>query len=405
MSKNYKKTIKRIAFVTLLLFLQNHLISQELFQHKKIDSVFSNYTKPFQEVIYTHINKSKFIKGETLGFTSYAFNEQKKQLTSLTTNLYCIITDAKNNVVKKKLIKVENGVANGSFNIDTKFNSGTYTFKAYTNWMLNFSKNNYFVDTFSVIDPETTKFAQKTQKNTKIDVQILPESGHLLNNVINTMGVVVKDSKGYGVADLKGNIYDSNNKQITSFTLNPLGIGRFSFIPKKDKSYYAILKYEGIENKIKVTEEVKLSGVILKITENKNSALISVVTNKNTLPKIKKKKYKLTFHNGNILKTIEINFNDKLNIVNKVPLKKLSKGVNIFTLFDEKNRPIAERMFFNYGKLNIIKSKGFTNNIINDSLIRASINFEDAKRRGFNNLSVSILPKGTKSYQKNRLKN
>ena len=401
MLNNYKKVIKNISFITLLLFLQNSLISQELYQHKKIDSVFDNYTKPFQEVIYTHINKSKFIKGETLGFTSYAFNEQKKQLTTLTSNLYCIITDVNNKVVKKKLIKVENGIANGSFNIDSKFKSGTYTFKAYTNWMLNFSKNNYFVDTFNVIDPETTKFAQKTLKNTKIDVQILPESGHLLNNVINTMGVVVKDNKGYGVADLEGNIYDSNNNQITSFTLNPLGIGRFSFIPKKDKSYYAVLNYEGKEKKINLTEEIKLSGVILKITENKNNALISVVTNKNTLPKIKEKKYKLTFHNGNILNTININFNNKLNIVNKVPLKKLSRGVNIFTLFDEKNRPIAERMFFNYSKLNVIKSKGLTKRIINDSIISTTLNFEDAKRSGFNNLSVSILPKGTKSYQKN----
>ena len=291
MSKNYKQVVQKITFLTLLLFFQNFLQGQ----NKNLDTVFNNYTKPLQEVIYSHLNKTKFIKGESLGFTSYAFNKQNKLLSSITANLYCVITDSNNKVVKEKLIQVKNGIANDSFRIDSIFRSGKYTFKSYTNWMLNFSKHNYFVDTFEVIDPETTKFVEKTKKSNKIDVQILPESGHLLSDVVNTMGVVVKDSLGYGFANLKGEILDTNNNHITSFQLNKLGIGRFSFIPKSNLEYKAIIEKNGKKITTPFSEKTKGKGVLLRVSTNSNHTLISAVTNKNTFPEIKNKVYKLVF--------------------------------------------------------------------------------------------------------------
>ena len=397
----YPLLVKRIACITLLIFFQNSIQSQELFQQKNLDTVFNNYAKPFQEVIYAHLNKSKFIKGESLGFTSYAFNKQNKLLSSITSNLYCIITDSNNKVVKEKLIQVKNGIANGSFKIDSIFKSGKYTFKSYTNWMLNFSKHNYFVDTFEVIDPETIKFAKRTKRSHKIDIQILPESGHLLSDVINTMGVVVKDSLGYGFANLKGEIFDTNNNHITSFQLNKLGIGRFSFIPKSNVEYKAIINKNGEKITTNFTEKTKVKGILLRVSTNSDHTLISAVTNKNTLPELKNKIYKLVFHDGERLNTLDIKFNEKTNITKEISFKKLSKGINIFTLFDEKNRPLAERMFFNYEKLNIIKTNSLVNKTINDSIINASYKFKNARNIGFNNVSISVLPKQTKSYVKN----
>ena len=267
--------------------------------------------------------------------------------------------------------------------------------------MLNFSKHNYFVDTFEVIDPETTKFAKRTKRSHKIDFQILPESGHLLSDVINTMGVVAKDSLGYGFANLKGEVFDTNNNHVTSFQLNKLGIGRFSFIPKNNVEYKAIINKNGEKITENFTEKTKVKGVLLRISTNSDHTLISAVTNKNTLPELKNKVYKLVFHDGERLNTLDIMFNQKTNITKEISFKKLSKGVNIFTLFDEKNRPIAERMFFNYKKLNIIKTNSLVKKTMNDSIINASYKFQNARNIGFNNLSISVLPKQTKSYVKN----
>ncbi|TXD53519.1 MULTISPECIES: hypothetical protein [unclassified Polaribacter] len=79
MHKNLLQPLKKIIAFTLLLSVYQTTVSQASFKEKNINTVYNAYTKPFQEVIYTHLNKSNFIKGEFIGFTTYAFNKKKKR--------------------------------------------------------------------------------------------------------------------------------------------------------------------------------------------------------------------------------------------------------------------------------------------------------------------------------------
>lgn len=368
-------------------------------EKQSIDSLFLNNSAHFKEVVYAHLNKSIYIKGENIGFTAYSFDKYKNNLSKSTSNLYCLIYDSNKKLVKKQLLKVENGIANGVFDVDKDFKTGTYTFKAYTNWMLNFSKESFFTDSFDVIDPQETKVVAKTKKSDKIDLQILPESGHLLTGVINTLGVVAKDSLGYGISNLKGSILDQQNNFITSFKLNDLGIGRFSMKPIKNKTYKVQLE----NTKDFITNfgaNSKNSGIIIQLNSNENEVIISCVTNKGTLPFLKGKTYTLAYQNRAKLTKIEIQF-DKENVISKkIALKNLKSGVTIFTLFDEQNNPIAERLFFNYKNININTIENASVNNSKDTLHNFNFNFKNGFK-DFNNVSISILPEGTKSYNKN----
>ncbi|WP_375240720.1 hypothetical protein, partial [Polaribacter sp.] len=366
---------------------------------QSIDSLFLNNSSHFKEVVYAHLNKSIYIKGENIGFTAYSFDKYKNNLSESTSNLYCLIYDSNKKLVKKQLLKVENGIANGVFDVDKDFKTGTYTFKAYTNWMLNFSKESFFTDSFDVIDPQETKVVAKTKKSDKIDLQILPESGHLLTGVINTLGVVAKDSLGYGISNLKGSVLDQQNNFITSFKLNELGIGRFSMKPIKNKTYKVQL--ENAKNFItNFGTNSKNNGIIIQLNSNENEVIISCVTNKGTLPFLKGKTYTLAYQNREKLTKIEIQF-DKENVISKkIALKNLKSGVTIFTLFDEQNNPIAERLFFNYKNININTIENASVNNSKDTLHNFSFNFKNGFK-DFNNVSISILPENTKSYNKN----
>ena len=125
--------IKKISFLFLLLTMSVPLKAQNIFKESKIDSSFINYVKKPREVAYSHLNKSTFIIGEDIGFTTYILNSTTNLLSSFTSNLYCVIKDENEKVVKKQLIKVENGVAHNSILIDSLFTSGTYKFFAFTN--------------------------------------------------------------------------------------------------------------------------------------------------------------------------------------------------------------------------------------------------------------------------------
>ena len=79
---------------------ENDSISQE---------VYKTYSTEPREVAYVHLNKSTYIKGEDIGFTAYILNRDSKKTSLITTNLYVSLEDENNNVLVKKLLKLENG--------------------------------------------------------------------------------------------------------------------------------------------------------------------------------------------------------------------------------------------------------------------------------------------------------
>lgn len=268
-------------------------------QNKK-DSV-PNYKVQlnYQETVFSHLNKSTYIKGEEIGFTSYVFNKKTKKLSPLTKNLYCTISDDKGTTLKSKLFKVENGITSGSFNIDSLFTTGTYTVNFFTNWMLNFKAHNYYSEKIKIIDSRFIKAKNNSLKQGKIDIQYLPESGTLLKNTVNTIGIIAKDSLGLGLKNISGEVFE-NDKKIIDFTLNDLGIGRFSFTPKQNTIYKAIVNYDNKKVQSNLIKNIQEEGLLLKVSKTNKEAFISVITNKKTLSKIKNITYSL------IMKTILI---------------------------------------------------------------------------------------------------
>ncbi len=395
-----KSNLPRSLSLFLILFLS--VGSSSIFSQKNeigIDSIFKKYTDTYHENVYVHLNKTKFIKGEDIGFTAYVFHRQSKLLSNYSKNLYCLIYNQNDSIVKKKLLRLENGVAHNTFNIDENFKDGVYTFKAYTNWMLNFP-DQIFTDSFEVIDGATNELIERTKRSKSLDIQFLPESGHLLQGVRNAVGVVVKDSLNYGVPNLAGEIRNQNNELISEFKLNKFGISRFSLLPKIGENYRVSIQYQDSIIQRNISEKIEPRGILLKVAEFGKHCMVSLTTNQETLKTIANKSFQLTFHDGSDLKVIPVSFGSQTVVNKKIPVAGLSTGINVFTLFDGNDKPIAERLFFNYNNLNIWKSK-VSGVKRKDSMINLDLEFENYQKRDFTNLSISVLPKGTKSYQKN----
>ena len=120
----------------------------------ELEKTYSEYINIPREVIFVHLNKGLYVKGEALAFNAYVFEKQTKQLSESTTTLYCEILDNDQNRVGVKMLKVVNGTVSNQFDISEEYKPGTYTFKAYTNWLRNFPENNHFEANFTVVDRE-----------------------------------------------------------------------------------------------------------------------------------------------------------------------------------------------------------------------------------------------------------
>ena len=368
-------------------------------EDSEIIDVYEDYTEAAREVVYLHLNKSTYIHGESIGFTAYVMDKKNKKPSLLTTNLYVSIEDENQNVLKQKLIKVDDGVASNTFELDSLFTSGYYNIKAYTNWMLNFNEQNFYAESVRIIDPENEEYIEEERIENEIDAQFLPESGHLLHGVINNIGVVIKDNLGFGISDAKGEIVGKNNEVLSTFETNQFGIGKFQLLADSNNSYKVNIKNANKDFSFDLNQNVETNGIIMSLKSLKSKVFVSLITNSETLNTIKNKRYTLMVHNGDNYDIMDIYFTDTTVVTKAIEYSNSASGVNIMTLFNEDDKPIAERLFFNYEGVNILTSDIVSATKNRDS-VTVKLNFKDIDPATINSLSVSVLPEETNSYNR-----
>lgn len=357
---------------------------------------FSLYSELPREVAYVHLNKSVFIKGEDLGFKAYVMDKDHKRPSQETENLYCILSDSSGQVVKSQLIRIQDGVGKGVFTLDSLFQTGRYTLKAYTNWMRNFSEANYYQQSFEVLNPETHSSIPLKALPVDLEAQFLPEGGHAVAGLSSVFGIIIKDTDGYGVPDLEGTITDAAGREVTTFRLNQFGIGRMEFIPRKGSVYYAHFRYLNRQYKIPLPP-AEPEGVSLRLTDLRDKVGIALSTRFNDRERTDAPFY-LTVHNGDSIKGVPVSFREGAQQVKIFPKSELYSGINVFTLFGPEGEPLLERLFFNDLGMVFRDSMSGYGSQEKDSL-KIQLGISGLRPENFNSLSVSILPKGTKAYR------
>jgi len=395
MKTRYPFHFQSIVFILFLL----SSFSVDAQDDSEVLDVYEDYTDAAREVVYMHLNKSTYISGESIGFTAYVMDKKDKKPSLLTTNLYVSIEDKNKKVIKQKLIKVDDGVASNTFELDSLFTSGYYNIKAYTNWMLNFNEQNHYVESIKIINPEDKDYDEEQLVEHKIDVQFLPESGHLLDGVLNNIGVVVKDNLGFGIPNAKGEIIDNNDQVLSSFETNQFGIGKFQLLADINNNYKVKITKADKDYSFNLNQNVETKGVIMTLKSHKSKVYVSLITNPKTLDIIKNQKHTLMIHNGNNFDIMDIYFTDKTVVTKAIEYSNSASGVNILTLFNEDEKPIAERLFFNYEGINILTSNAVSAKKTRDS-ITVTLNFKGLNNEQLNAMSISVLPQETESYNR-----
>jgi len=382
-------------YLFLVLFILGSAVSNSYGQQKKVEDEYAAYFTLPREALYVHLNKTTYLQGEEIWLKGYTY-DQKNQLTSkATTNIHVGVYDAAGNQVQKALFRAENGVAKGNILIDSTYTSGTYYLKAQTNWMKNFKESNAFIQKIEILGEKAAEKDALEAEET-YDFQFLPEGGNLVADTKNTVGFKVINNQGKGVA-AKGVIYDANQNEISSFDGNSKGLGKFLFYPKANEQYTAKITFDTGKEITQTLPKAKEKGIALTLNNPfQDKIILTFHTNSATLERFPSKEYKVLIHQNGKQKTIKFSFNDTQEKVLSVLKKDLFKGVNTVTVFTDDNTPILERLFFNdyfIKKSNIKISKV---DKVNDSIV---LSINESQLQDNINLSISVLPELTKSYQ------
>ena len=383
--------MKKIIAIFLFLLTYTFCFSQE----KSTVNAYVDYFNLPRETLFLHTNKTTFLPGEEVWFKAYAY-DRKSQLTSkATTNIRVGIFNKDGKQVDQKLFLAKDGFANGNIKIDSSFVSGDYYLKASTNWMKNFKEDDAFVTKIKVLNPESEE--RKLSVQTKeYDIQFLPEGGHLLAGVKNNVGVKALDDTGKGT-QASGIIVDDNGREVAKFKSNFMGLGRFSFVPLERATYKAIVTLSNTKELKLDFPKVEAKGINIQVNNlSPRDVVITLSTNSSTFDEVLDNgKYTLLIHKDGVTKVIPMEFTTAQE---KIIMAKsdLFKGVNIVTLLDHKQQPILERMFFNEAPMKNHRVTLQRTETVEDSL---SYNFiTGTSDNSILHASVSVLPKGTKSY-------
>jgi hypothetical protein len=391
--------MKNLLLIISLLLTFTNVKSQD---NTAIEAKYASYFDLPRESVFLHLNKSTFIKGESIWYKGYIYNRKDSVPFKETTNLYVGLYDAEGNQLQKSIVRAQNGYAIGNMKMDSTYTTGDYYLKASTNWMRNFNEDDAFIQKIKFLNNEANP---SITKELAYDLQLLPEGGHLVQDVHGVVGVKLIDNKGLGIIFKEGILLDNNNNKVTDFKSNAFGMARFSFTPHKDKNYHVLVTLNGGKELKAKLPDINSTGIVLRAQQNpgKEGFMISIATNKATYKKIKKKPYHLLIHKNGASKGSPFVFNrSEKEIIIPLTGDFLFEGINIITLFDEQQNPIAERMIFNQHKWEPTEALVAINEMANDSISLGLQVFSDINIE--KNLSVSVLPSETRAYnQKNTI--
>lgn len=343
------------------------------------------------EKVFLHTNKTSYFIDDIVWFKAYVGDISNKPSLK-TTRLNVNLLDVKGKIIQNQQVFIYKGIGKGQFILNDSLKTGVYYLEAATNYMRNFGDDNTFIQEINILNNISVK--QTSSKN-KYDIQFFPEGGYLLENVENTIGIKSL-CNGKGI-DYLGKIINTKNKEVATFKSQHLGMTKCNFIYEPNETYSAVVHINDTVIKVNLPAAQK-TGMLLNLDNTSPEYIkLNLKTNNNSVPEIKKNRYKLLFHQkNNILDYLEIQNLEALNL--EIDKKNFYNGINTITLFKD-NQPIAERKFYVEKEVQPIVAIEKTT-VENDSInYKLKISHLDQSINA--NLSTSVLPLNALNYTEN----
>ncbi len=248
-----KETIPAVFILLQFLSLQSVLGQNQMKMTDYITQKFLKYCESVpREEIFVHTDKENYIAGEDLWFNINLIDRQSSHLSVDSKIVYFEVLSPENKPVAQKRIRMDKGSGTGQIELPDTLSTGTYTIRAYTNWMKNFMPYNCFIKDVSVYNALRAKsFKRKVclpelkKGDTAID-SVFQGSDPALELKVNNMRPDTLEI--YVHADEK---YQSENKNLFYFFIQTHGI--INLISSE--------KMTGVNTKISFSKSVLTPGI------------------------------------------------------------------------------------------------------------------------------------------------
>ena len=293
------------------------------------------------EKLFLHLDRPVYLSGETMWFSVYAADGTTGRPLPLSSVAYVEVLNTKHQPVLQGKIPLREATGQGSFVLPASLPAGSYTVRAYTSWMRNFSPDTYFHTTVTVINTFTASGAAAKDSATA-DVQFFPEGGNLVRGLLSRVAFKVTDKAGHGVA-ATGKLLNQRGTVVATFQTLHRGMGAFAFTPAPGTdSYTAVVVLPNGQPITRPLPQAFDQGYVLHLEQPDPAHLTLTVT---ASPARTENVY-LLGHSRQ-----QVALATRLSLVNGqgallIDANTLLDGVSHFTLFTGAQQPVCERLYF-----------------------------------------------------------
>jgi len=204
-----RNTIQAIKVMLLTPALSLLALSSNAQVIQEVQKSFNLYKQSaLQEKVFVHTDKTTYLPGEIMWLKIFCVDGNDHKPLNMSKVVYVEILDNNQSPIAQAKIAMKNGIGDGSLYIPVTVNNGNYKFRAYTNWMKNFSPDYYFEKTITLINPlkspENTIAKESVAANS---IQFFPEGGNLVSGMASKVAFKALDKNGKGTI-VKGAIVD-----------------------------------------------------------------------------------------------------------------------------------------------------------------------------------------------------
>jgi len=320
-------------------------------------TVQENNIPLFFEKAYLHTDRDIYGQGEDIWYKAYVVNAQSNIPINYSHNLYVELISPEAKLIRREIIRLENGLGNGDFKLSETIPAGKYRIRAYTNWMRNFGDNFVFEKEIMILETANAPAAAAIAKSKKITatvsrnstnasstatpaiptIRFYPEGGSLVNGINSFVGVKAEDANGEGIPT-KGYVISSSGDTVSHFSCDSLGIGLLVMVPITNQNYHAVADKIGSFELPKALSQ----GLTLQIKQS--DSLIHVIINRPGQP--------LSGTVGLAIRHAgKTQLNKRLQLLNQqtvaiIPITALPEGISAITLYNEQGKPECERLVY-----------------------------------------------------------
>ena len=337
--KHSMRTCKNLG-VFLLLSLFFLIASGQSQPHTAQDLEVIHAALP-QDQPYMLFSKETYETGEDMWFKAWLFDRSLLTLSNRSQTLFLRIYDSADSLVWNEKYPISGGRAEGHVFIGEHWKTGEYRVEGYT-------QSSFYADSTEAVFPQKIWVVDRIDKQEPQDTRtglqkdnirlgLYPEGGYLVQGIKNYVAFKATDNQGVPVP-LSGWLCE-NRARILNIESSHDGMGLLSFVP-----------HEGVRYTVQLTngQEFPLpsslrSGMVMHLehTDRKN-VVFSAKQPRGSMPRrislFVQMRGVPCYQAGGILRD---------SLIISLPMSGFpGQGIAEVTLFDEQQRPIAERLFY-----------------------------------------------------------